>query len=386
MLYFLLSIIQLFIFNNIYWECQYSKKVFYIEILIFFFFSLLIFIFVIINIYLTLSIKLLGIYQILSKVFFFIFFVNCFIISFVLYNNSRILYSFYKLCPYSYDIRYLTKIFDNYKINDDNKIKTKCNYRRCIINNIYIKANYYVYNYICNFEENNNNIKCSHMNINNQINDILFNYVGYCKDYTRFYKCERRNNMIINKISYDIICPNKSDVSINIGMIFFLFLLNCLVSLPWLLEYYLYHELILISTLNNNNPNHINHSLRETNYTSNIDEKNNNSLTFKKEPTRLIIIDNNNYNNKSRISNVKINNYISNINITKKQEILCINKNNNSNKNVKNLLNEEKLSNNNNIDKSKTENQLISDNKINDIVKVINRSIKFYKIKKDIKK
>jgi len=388
LIYFLIGLIHLLIYYKIYWKSIYAKKLFYLEIFIIFSFSPILIVIVILLTFLTLSSKLLQIFQLISKIFLFIFFINGFLISLAIYNNAGILISFYKVCPYSYDIRDLTKIFDNYQINNNNIIKTKCNYRRCIINNIYIKADYYAYSYVCNFKENDKRMSCLDIIKNNlKLNDILFNYIDYCQGHTIFYICEKINDMIFNKISYDIVCPNKSDVSINIGMIFLLFFLNCFAcSLPWLIEYYSYYELILAFALNininNNNPNNINYSLKETNYTSNIDEKNNISQTFQKEPTQLIIIDNRLNNNENNCnSNIKVNNYIYNINIIKKKEILFINKN----KNEKDSLNKE-IINKNNTDKSKTESKLINDNKNNDIFKVINNNIKYYNVKKELNK
>jgi len=66
--------------------------------------------------------------------------------------------------------------FENFQINNDEEIQKQCNYRRCFINNEYLNNNYFIYNFICNFNDKDKMIECSSIGEKKQnISDELIN-------------------------------------------------------------------------------------------------------------------------------------------------------------------------------------------------------------------
>ena len=156
-------------------------------------------------------------------------------------------------------------------------------------------------------------IECSSIGEKKQnISDELIKYVNYCNSYTEMYNCHRKNNFIIYNIPYNYKCPNKLDIYKSITATFFIiFIEELFSSIPWIIEYYSFYELILFLsiTINNINQNN-NFSLKETNNTSKINEdnnENNNIENIQREPTKTIIIENNNNFDNSN-NNIEINN------------------------------------------------------------------------------
>ena len=84
-------------------------------------------------------------------------------VTFIIYNNARLLSPFFYLCPFSYDIHEISNIFDNYQIDNKKEIKKRCNNRRCFFNNELKINNYYIYYYICNFKTKDKEIKCTEL-------------------------------------------------------------------------------------------------------------------------------------------------------------------------------------------------------------------------------
>ena len=211
-------------------------------------------------------------------------------------------------------------------------------------------------------------IECSSIGEKKQnISDELIKYVNYCNSYTEMYNCHRKNNFIIYNIPYNYKCPNKLDIYKSITATFFIiFIEELFSSIPWIIEYYSFYEIILSLSVSINNLNQINNfSLKETNNTSKINENNNNENdnieNIPREPTQTIIIENNNNFDNSK-KNVIINNNIHN------KDILSIKSNINNNKNSSQ--NKIKLDENN-----ESQNQLIN-NPSKELISVINYNIK----------
>ena len=106
---------------------------------------------------------MLEVYQLLTIIFLFFFILNGLIITFIIYNNARLLSPFFYLCPFSYDIHEISNIFENYQIDNKKEIKKRCNNRRCFFNNELKINNYYIYYYICNFKTKDKEIKCTEL-------------------------------------------------------------------------------------------------------------------------------------------------------------------------------------------------------------------------------
>ena len=185
----------------------------------------------------------------------------------------------------------------------------------------------------------------------------IIKYIKYCENYSKLYVCEKLNNLIVNKISYETICPSNFDNIFNIVLSFcMIFVDTFLFSLPWLFEFFLSQELIINLFPNYSNRNE--QSLKETNNTSKINEniQENNSENFQREPTKTIIIDNSEH--------ININQNLNNDNI------LSIN--NKKNNVIGKILVKKEFINVNDL--SKSCNNLISNN--NNMLKTINYNIK----------
>ena len=368
LLYIILELIHIVIYCKIFWYSMLSKHLFLIEIYIFLGFIAIPLILVILLFTLKLNKNLFEVFHLLSKILFISYFFNGFLISLIICNNGISLSSFFYYCPYNFENDDIQKIFGDFEMNDKEEIKKKCNYRRCFINNEYLNNNHFIYNFICNFNDKDKMVDCSSMDSNKEkISDELTSYFNYCNNYTKMYNCNRKNNFITYNIPYNYKCPNKSDIYKNfIASFFIIFIDELISSVPWIIEYYSFYEIILSLSISINNINHINNfSLKETNNTSKINENNNpnendNIENIPREPTQTIIIENNNnFDNSNK--NVTINN-INN------KDILSIKSNIINNKNFpKNKI---KLNENN-----ESQNQLINNPK-KELISVINYNIK----------
>ena len=356
-LYLILVIIHSIIYFKVYWISNISKKIFFIEIFIIFCFGIIpVFLVAFLSV-LNLTKKMLEVYQLLTIIFLFFFILNGLIITFIIYNNARLLSPFFYLCPFSYDIHEISNIFENYQIDNKKEIKKRCNNRRCFFNNELKINNYYINYYICNFKAKDKEIKCTELMDTGGVSNNIIKYIKYCENYSKLYVCEKLNNLIVNKISYETICPSNFDNIFNIVLSFcMIFVDTFLFSLPWLFEFFLSQELIINLFPNYSNRNE--QSLKETNNTSKISEniQENNSENFQREPTKTIIIDNSEH--------ININQNLNNDNI------LSIN--NKKNNVIGKILVKKEFINVNDL--SKSCNNLISNN--NNMLKTINYNIK----------
>lgn len=368
LLYIILELIHILIYYKIFWYSMISKNVFYIEIFIFLGFIAIPIILMILLFTLKLNKNLFAVFHLLSKILFILYFFNGFFISLVMCYNGISVSNFFYYCPYNFENNDIPKIFDYFKMEDNEQIKKRCNYRRCFINNESLNNNHFIYHFICNFNDKDKMIDCSSMDESKEkISDELTNYVHYCNGYTKMYNCQRKNNFIIYNIPYYYKCPYKSDIYKNFITTFFIIFIDELISsIPWIIEYYSFYEIILSLSVSINNLNQINnYSLKETNNTSKINENNNNENdnieNIPREQTQTIIIENNNNFDNSK-KNVTINNNIHN------KDILSIKSNINNNKNSSQ--NKIKLDENN-----ESQNQLIN-NPSKELISVINYNIK----------
>lgn len=378
-IYFISIVIHLIVYFEIVWISKREKELFFIEIITLSFFSIVPNILSIFLVCVKLTKKLFGIFQTLSKVFFYINFFNGLIISIDSWNNATALSIFFKNCPFYYNADAISYIFHNFQMEDE-LIKKECSYRRCFQNNTLIKDQKQVINYICNLEEKEKTVKCFELGENeSMINSAISSYVYYCKNYKKMYKCEKNDNFFQKyQNNHNDKCPGKSDVIFNYTFGFlFIFIDSFFCSLPWLYEYYSYKDLILLLCLDfMDNRDRNNHSLRDTNNTSKINDNednsnnannnNNNSQSFEKQPTETIIVENNYSNNinETRYDNkIEINEMLS----IKNNRVNFINNSNIlSNKTIKNTLhlNDENHVNYTQNDISKSDNKLnINENK-----------------------
>ena len=385
-IYLLLGIIHGILFNKIYWLSNVSKKGFFIETFIIFGFVLIPIIFVLFLSFYNITKKLIRLFQLLSKFFLIIFLFNSLIISLFVYNNARLITAFLNICPFSYDFQDMSRIFDNYEIKNEKEVKYRCNNRRCFLNNEFTIHNNYIFYYLCNFNVNEEGIICHELKGEKddpiKISNKLVKYINYCENYSKLYVCERINNVIVNKVSYKIVCPNNFDAIFNLFLSFFFIIFDSILfSFPWLFELYYCKKLIYIIFPNisnynvnynndniNNNINNI--SLKETNNTSKIDDDNQNdqdiNQNIQKQPTETIIVENNKISCNIIYIHKTINKNVNN------KILLSINKSRIINDDYveKNVTKKEITDN----DISKTGNNLM--NKNDDILKVINYNIK----------
>ena len=356
---------HIIIYTKIFWISKESNNAYYSMIYIISFCVIIPIFFTIIFSFKTITNKILNISKLIIKYFMFLEMIFSLIFSISLAENQKDLSIYFYTCPFYYDINDIDLIFNCNNYENVDKIEEKCQMRRCFINEMN-NNNIINEKYLCNFNIKIKKKYCSLFSIDNeQISNQLIKYYNYCENYITFYSCQKPYNEYNNKLnkinSYDYICPNKSDELTNILLLFFFLIIDIIfLCSPWLIEItYIEEILAYISPPNNDN-------LKETNHTSkeqNDSNSNDNSDSFRKEPTETIIVDNSNNNINNNINNKDD---LLNINRTK------INLNNAINININNNKIEE--------NKSKSDIQLI-DNKNNNIFRVINNN-SIYKIGK----
>jgi hypothetical protein len=270
---------------------------------------------------------------------------------------------FYIYCPFNFELNDIKKIFDFF-LNDisiyyeDQKkqLNEECNNRRCIS---YINQNEEEkYLYICNFnsieniDDNDDNlISCQKFYSNNSLESkTMTQYINLCESVVDFYLCELFEEPHKYSLSSNYICPTKEKKNITFEIV--VSVSNIIFPIVvYILQYYLYKNIIKIivtnnvrRALNSNNENKTNDTSKKSVEKKESDK----SKSFKKEPTDLIIIDNDkneeqiiqiyNKNNKNKNAtnhniNLFKNNKIKNEkkNIKKKIEKIKFNIENNNN-------------------------------------------------------
>jgi hypothetical protein len=305
--------------------------------------------------------KLIKQFELMSKICLFIFIANSFITSGATSYNTALMPAFYRDCPFNYEVNDIPKIFNDEKLKSKSSLKKECNNRRCYL------INYKDNEYLCNFIDR----EYEFFNLENENESILpgnvLKLINYCTNDTHFFKCKRiRYNLY--SISFDSICPDKSQLTYNY-VLSYLFIFSCIFSsiIPWLLEYYSYQKILLFIYIRRNDNR--NNSLKETNNTSKIEENNNNinnnginggenNQEFKRQPTEILIVG----DNKLNINNIN--------NDNKNEQYLFTN-----NINIKEIENGNLNNKNNNNNFSKSDHQLMN-NENKNVLNLINKKIK----------
>ena len=370
MLLFILVVISHFlVLEKLIWLNIYVFYIFYVEIYIILIFTLYPLIILFILLCLTLKEKVIKILEILSGILLIVFIVNGILTSITIYYNTTLMTKYYHDCPFNYNIKDIPYLFLNYYTRNITSKGKKCNYRRCFpINNNNT--------FICNFNDDEKDNKFIELSLEEEnITDILSVYINYCYNYTTFYKCEK-NKFNSYKISYDLICPNRQQLSFN-NLLSYLFIFANFFSssLPWLYEFYSFKKILLLLYYERNVIYNHNESLKETNNTSKLDQNSNNpngsnqqqnnNQSFQRQQTEIIIIE-----NKHNINNINNDNNeerIVNINIHKNKDI----QNNDKTSNIINNNVDEDINNN----YSKSENHLVN-NENKNIFKLMNKRTK----------
>jgi hypothetical protein len=319
-------------------------------------------IFLIILKFKSLKEKLIKQFELMSKICLFIFIANSFITSGATSYNTALMPAFYRDCPFNYEVNDIPKIFNDEKLKSKSSLKKECNNRRCYL------INYKDNEYLCNFIDR----EYEFFNLENENESILpgnvLKLINYCTNDTHFFKCKRiRYNLY--SISFDSICPDKSQLTYNY-VLSYLFIFSCIFSsiIPWLLEYYSYQKILLFIYIRRNDNR--NNSLKETNNTSKIEDNNNNinnnginggenNQEFKRQPTEILIVGDNKLN-------------INNINNDNKNEQYLFTNNIN---NIKEIENGDLNNKNNNNNFSKSDHQLMN-NENKNVLNLINKKIK----------
>ena len=131
-----------------------------------------------------------------------------------------------------------------------------------------------------------------------------------CNSFDEFYICHRINEPLMFSFVEDIKCPNENYLTnlVFLGLLNVLF--NLIISfIPWRLEFIKYKYIILILRNRNNNNNLLSYSLNSTQNITKIQNENIEN-SFKKIPTKLIIVCSN--LNDNIITNINKNNNLKN--------------------------------------------------------------------------
>ena len=139
-------------------------------------------------------------------------------------------------CPYNFNLYDIKKLFNDFsEINSD--YNEKCKYRRCFLDSNVSQNNKKnkeanTYNYICNYnhdysdELKNSHVACNYINSfipYENYDEVFYEYLKYCNDYTSFYICEHKYKIKTNLyLSYKDKCSknyNKKNYEI-IGTLF----------------------------------------------------------------------------------------------------------------------------------------------------------------------
>ena len=385
-----LIIIQFLIFFKVFWIIKKEKNIFYIDIFVNIFFTVIPIILILLISILEHTKKFLTFLRSFLLAIFYIVFLNGIIISANLLNNAQNLANFFIHCPYNFNEKDIPRIFSNFSIENKDTIENQCKSNRCFLNSYYknSEANYYVYNYICNIRQQSKYIKCTKLNSYDiSLRNNIFNFVDFCKDYKTIYYCAKVDGYLLYNLPYYFKCPDKSDVNINYVLIFIAIIIYSMIeSIPWVIENFYIDDYIKLLFRDNNNNHNINNSLTETNNTSKVDDNNNsnrnnqgdNNQSFRKEPTRTIIIDNymDKDNNNDINDNINIRNNDMNNNLTiENNDILNINNKQITNKNIL-ILSNKTINNKDNKDQKSSSQNILINNYNQNIFKIINNKNK----------
>ena len=225
-------------------------------------------------------------------------------------NDSK---TFYEYCPFNFKNSDLSLLFpnlvnNNTNINED-EIKSKCISRRCFQLNNNKYNDKIEYNYICNFDSEKtftkkSKINCEKYFLNNlreNMEEIMISYINLCNPYSEKYKCILYNTPEKFSIDINYICPKER---INYYILeTILSILNILSPFMSLVIQFTYYKKLLKLIVTQDIQRHNDTKINKTIDTSDkLNIKNSNS--FKKEKTKVIIVDNNLNNDDDNIFKV----------------------------------------------------------------------------------
>ena len=237
------------------------------------------------------------------------------IISFIYVIGSIILFyftnksypSFYRNCPFNYNISDAENLFTNFEMNKNKlfELKEICENRRCFYQNkiydIDEEGIMYKYSYLCNYNSSDdfkyeleNIIICE--NLISKDKDIfesqqLIKYINLCNSLIDLYICKTVEAPKKYDIKSDYICPKKSVKSITLEII--IIVLNVILSnLIYIIQYIYYNKILKIIVTGNvrrtlDDPRNENGRTIDTSKKSGLNQDNN---SFKKEQTQIIVI------------------------------------------------------------------------------------------------
>ena len=239
---------------------------------------------------------------------------------------------FYKYCPFNYNLYDIELVFNDFQNGkntiSNNKIlelKEECNNRRCIN----LEGNNF---YICNFNSldvtDDNSIICGELPSKDMFeSEIIKTYINLCNTLVDFYLCVLSKEPNKYPITSDYICPTKQKKSITLEII--VSFLN--ISFPiiiYILQYFYYKKILKIIVTNNIRRTANDNGANKTVDTSKRSGLNNdNTKSFKKDQTELIIVAND--KNEGEVfqiynKNKKKNNQLRNI-LKNKTELFSLN-------------------------------------------------------------
>jgi len=221
--------------------------------------------------------------------------IGLFTIYIVLNKNFK---KFFEFCPFNYNISDLIKIFPilgnaNYIMNNK-EIKNKCLMRRCIEFNKKGEE----YSYICNFNPNNKEINCGKNYFDNyegNIPGVIISYLNLCNIYIEMYDCLSINRPKEYSIDSDYNCPRIKNRSLTLDIILIIYNLVIPISI-YILQFIFYKrilKIIVAQEIQRHNDTIINKTI-DSSKKLDSNKSNKTNKSFEKEKTEVIVIDKNN--------------------------------------------------------------------------------------------
>lgn len=209
----------------------------------------------------------------------------------IFYLTDKDYYFFYRDCPYNYNLEKIGRIFNDSNTNNNLDINEKCFNKRCIEQNIDNDIGY-----ICNYNSkidflNEELINCEIFNSNYIFESKIMNiYFNKCNSIVDFYLCKRYETPIKFTIDTNYVCPLEDTKSITLEII--IDIINFIIPIIIYITQFIFYKKILKSIVSMNIHRHRGENENGTVDTSKKAEINKNSKSFVKEPTDIIIVEN----------------------------------------------------------------------------------------------
>ena len=236
--------------------------------------------------------------------------------------NSKV---FCRECPFNLSLRHLNAVLGDYygKNPNEEKIKNKCNSRRCILDREESDAeNPYIY--LCNYDptdefdeieykrkfqngteiSTNTQIKCQPLSAHHDLLNLqkleLHSYLDLCYYLSDFYICHRFNKPEkYYNLDLELSCPETNYMLLIFILCVLIIIIDVVISiLPWGVEYMSLKRIVVILSQNTRKANSVNSTAKS----SKITEDDN---SFKKDKTPILIIapQEDNINNLNNLNN-----------------------------------------------------------------------------------